>query len=921
MTKIILPGAWELTATNPTCELYAMYVPTTWRQVANNLAQQRARLQGKSYRAVPVYSLDPLVVGSFPKIIKTLRNGWQKDNIPWLLATGTTGLSDLSDLGNLIKDWLIEEFSSLEDVESQLANLNNADWQWGNSQSYKLLHPQNKVETSNLYQAIPDYLAKEFLENPRVSFGVDEQYQLTFYRVVSLQGAELMSWPPCEVTVTKGKETTETAYISFVIEFVLQTVPWREKPIVYHHLSIRRWLTKPLKVPYPGVKAHIGDNRRWLDGQRQPFCFIPLTMNRYGKEVKWPQAISNLLSLNDSQLPDANNFVSNPNHNWSGVNTIPSGIQAAIAYTSKLGEPPCFPGVSPQDLASLDQAIEAHLPVQRVGEAERVTGNVFIFWPLEKPKQKIFRPRANEDNQSTKPKKAKKSNDPNHSHTPMLRPKLAAPAVFREAENPLHTILILWETPQCRDALIAEICQLLYLSPTKVENIYQGLYGSLYIKTQHVCDLTQDLEIKHFSEVRKNYQQQRPDLLVERINKITEFIPQTKELSGALIEIRRKPRISEADPKLAWRIGAMKAGYLNQHIHRITTENDAEKLKKSGLEPVKRAVSDLLRQFGILPDTPLINPKKDGIDPDVWLTCFYVLRRTRKTNAENIPKTVVLMIRVNPITAKVELTTPDLFKEQGWISYPVGLAHLLNEDWDSNSYDESNEELDDEQKRQEQTKEQRLINKFVAECLQECLNTPITDNKPPRVLFMAEALNARKMLNWLQNQNLLNNDPLQALKQYLSQQEINRLWVVRLRIADTGEVPVAIVKDSPGSRTSGVYRWRSVCDDGERSLYLSVRKALYTERGTTILQKNQSRLDNGSRQPGRARILEIALIYHPEIKGDKLAHFVHSLRSRWPYFANDVSLPLPFPFAIKAKEYAVSTKDPVESSETDDSNF
>jgi hypothetical protein len=572
-------------------------------------------------------------------------------------------------------------------------------------------------------------------------------------------------------------------------------------------------------------------------------------------------------------------------------------------------------------LASLDQAIEARLPVQRVGEAERLTGNIFIFWPLEKPKQKIVPLLVDEDIQSPKPKKAKKSDNPNHSHTPMLRPKLAAPAVFREAENPLRTILILWETPQCRDALIAEICQLLYLSPAKVENIYQGFYGSLYIKTQHVGDLTQDLEIQHFSEARQTYQQQRPNLLVERINQITTSLPQTKELSGALIEIRQKPRISEADPKLAWRIGAMKAGYLNQHIHRITTKTDAGKLKKSGLEPVKRAVSDLLRQFGILPDTPLINLKKDGIDPDVWLTCFYVLRRTRKTNAENIPKTVVLMIRVNPITAKVELITPDLFKEQGWISYPVGLAHLLDEDWDSNSYDESNEELDDGQKRKEQTKEQRLINKFVAECLQECFNTPITDNKPPRVLLMAEALNARKMLNWLQNQNLLTNDPLQALKQYLSQEQINRLWVVRLRIADTGEVPVAIVKDSPGSRTSGVYRWRGVCDDGERSLYLSVRKALYTERGTTILQKNQSRLDNGSRQPGRARILEIALIHHPEIKGDKLAHFVHSLRSRWPYFANDVSLPLPFPFAIKAKEYAVSTKDPVESSQTENSNF
>ncbi|MEH2072060.1 MAG: RNaseH domain-containing protein [Nostoc sp.] len=595
------------------------------------------------------------------------------------------------------------------------------------------------------------------------------------------------------------------------------------------------------------------------------------------------------------------------------------GVQAAIAYTSKLGDPPCLGGVSPQDLASLDRAIEARLPVQRVAEAEKVTGNVFIFWPSDKPKKKIVPLLAGKDKQSPKPKKAKKSEDPNHSATPMLRPKLAAPAVYRKLENPLHTILILWETLQCRNALIDEICKLLYLSPTNVDNIYEGVYGSLCIKTQHVGDLTQNLEIKSFSEARRTYQQQRPDLLAERINKITAFLPPTKELSGALIEIRPKPPITEADPKLAWRIGAIKAGYLNQHIHRITTKTDPNKLKKSGLEPVKQAVSDLLRQFGILPDTPLINSKKDGIDIDVWLTCFYVLRRTRKTNAENIAKTVVLMIRVNPLTAKVELTTPDLFNKQGWVSYPVGLAHLSDEDWDANSYDESNEELDEEQKRKEQTKEQRLINKFVAECLQDCLNTPITDKKSPRVLFMAEAQNARKMLNWLQNQNLLTNDPLQTLKQHLSQEEINRLWIVRLRVADNGEVPVAIVKDSPGSRTSGVYRWQNICDDGERSLYLSVRKPLNTEKH--ILRTWQSRLDNGSRQAGKAKILEIALIHHPQIKSDKLAHFVHSLRSRWPYFANDVVLPLPFPFAIKAKEYAVSTKDPVEFSETDDSNF
>lgn len=62
-------------------------------------------------------------------------------------------------------------------------------------------------------------------------------------------------------------------------------------------------------------------------------------------------------------------------------------------------------------------------------------------------------------------------------------------------------------------------------------------------------------------------------------------------------------------------------------------------------------------------------------------------------------------------------------------------------------------------------------------------------------------------------------------------------------------------------------------------------------------------------------LLEIAVVYHPEIESDQLADFVHNLRDRWPYFANQVSLPFPFPFATKAKEYAVGAKDLIEFEE------
>ncbi|MDF5720604.1 MAG: DUF3962 domain-containing protein [Rhizonema sp. PD37] len=115
------------------------------------------------------------------------------------------------------------------------------------------------------------------------------------------QGAELMSWPPSRVPLIKYNKQVGTADISFYIRFKLQTVPWRNEPIIYHQLSIRRWVTEPLKnLPYKGATTYIGDNRRWLDGLSQAFCFIPLDMKRPGREAKWHRAISELLRINDS---------------------------------------------------------------------------------------------------------------------------------------------------------------------------------------------------------------------------------------------------------------------------------------------------------------------------------------------------------------------------------------------------------------------------------------------------------------------------------------------------------------------------------------------------------------------------------------------------------------------------------------------
>ncbi|BAZ02831.1 hypothetical protein NIES37_68440 [Tolypothrix tenuis PCC 7101] len=930
--KYILPGAWELTQ-DEQYELFSLHAPIAWQQVAKSLAQKRVKLLGKGYPSVPVYSLDRIISASFPRIVQTVRHGWQRPGVPWLLAAER---AELFDLPGLIKDWLREEFSNYlgdDEVESIFDKLDDSAWQWEEEPTiYPLQLPaKNPYNIDIRFQAIPDYLAMKFLEKPQVIFGWDNQYQLTFYRVVSLnQGAELMSWPPSQVPLIKNQKSVGTANISFVINFKLQTVPWRNQPIIYHQLSIRRWITEPKEsLPYRGVTAFIGDNRRWLDGKSQPFCFIPLaikqTMTSQGREPRWPRAISELLKINDSPLPDPNTLASEPVYNWSAFAPDPIGIQAAIAYDTRYrGDVPCLPGVSPLDLASLDRAIQnlieqENFPVRRVGEAVKKSGVYLPFWGTGKPQKKGSKELKNPDDLST----------------PMLRSKIAAPVTFSSSENSPNTILILWETKECRDALIAEICKLLLLLPkgeaktyetipgiTGEETIYESPYGCLHIKTQHVLDLTQIFDVDNPSVAGNNRQQRRINLMDKRIHQIISYLPKPEGLSGALIEIKPKPLIPESDPKLALRIGVMQAGYVNQHIHALTNrkKNGEEYVTKDAPNRVQRAVSDLIRQFGILP-APLIDTEKDGIDPNMWLTCFHVLRRTRKTTANNKAFTVALMVRVNPVTGTVQVTTPYLFATQGWVVYPEALGYLLNEKWNpDSSADETSSDISNEQQSGDIRSEQQLLSKFVTDCLRDCLNTPIADEKLERVLFMAEAQNARQMLTWLRNPELPANDLPDEFKRHMTESEINRLLVVRLRFGGGGEVPLGIVKGSPGSRISkgGVFCWQDVCDDKETALYLSLRELLNTEQGTNTLQQKQSRLDNGKLQAGNPKPLEIAIIHHPGIERDQLACFVHNLRGRWPYFAHDVSLPFPFPLATLAKEYAVSARDVVEFVDLED---
>ncbi len=388
----------------------------------------------------------------------------------------------------------------------------------------------------------------------------------------------------------------------------------------------------------------------------------------------------------------------------------------------------------------------------------------------------------------------------------MLDPTIATPA-FRECEHIPDTILILYDTQPCRDKLIEEMGKLLswqpveepteYTTPgggTGEEQVDEGDFGSLCLKTQHVLGITNKLDLDSNNN--------RVAAINERVNEIRQFVPEVPQdkLWGALV-----------------------------------------------------ALSSLC---------------KDQIT---------------------------------------------------WLSYPKALQNLLNERWDPDSVaDEIAPEGDEETNSTETQRDQNACNQFVTKCLRDCLYTPIDKENKPGVLFMVAAQNARKLLPWLKNPQLPNDFPNSL--QNMIESERKRLWLVRVRDKTNGEVPVNIVETEKvkdfGGRATGVFRWENICDNEEQEIFLSLREGLDTEQN--LLRTSESRLENGKKGAGSKPLLEIAILHNPGIEAEKLACFVHSLRKRWPYFSSSVSLPFPFPFAKKAKEYAVSAQDEPEEEPEDE---
>ncbi|MBW4639813.1 MAG: DUF3893 domain-containing protein [Gloeocapsa sp. UFS-A4-WI-NPMV-4B04] len=565
----------------------------------------------------------------------------------------------------------------------------------------------------------------------------------------------------------------------------------------------------------------------------------------------------------------------------------------AIAYHSRLGKHPCKPGVSIKDIGILNAHIAAHLRLRRAGEIVPI--------PINKT-------------QRTSPQNREELNIVMH------RPSVATSSLFM-SRFPLETILILYLNPKTKDELIKEIRTVLRLNRELEVSVtetplgimrtveYASELGDLFRIQIQTLGGEQLISALSLEDTDKIPGERAIEAAKARIEFFKQVVPKPVGRSGAILEIFEPDYYSEnADPYKASKIALMQIGYVNQRIHPLVEETEAQ---EADAARVRNAVADLLSQAGVLPEQHFI--KADDFMPErMWLTCCLVIRRTSTTTWSGLPSLVVVMVRVNPFLAEVEFTTPSLKQQdrgnRGWVPSWEIYNHLLTENWDSQLYEFGEEDLSVEETQVEES-DQRLLNIFLADCLKDCLTTPIDNETKPHILLMMDGQNARGTFKWLQNPNLRCGEFPNVLSRNIQRQNYQkRLHIVRcLTKGGTLETPPwNPVGSNAGSRHYGLYAWSNVCDNPNRLIYLGLRELLNSEQG--VLKVNQSRLDSGKRPAGNPPLLEYDVI-HSSLDTVTLIRFLENLRSRWAYFSGTTSLPFPFPYAKHAKDYAISLRD------------
>ncbi len=881
--------------------LHTLPFPHDWRQAVLELHKH-----GRGYvdriKHIPLRRLNAAIRAVAPDLVSVTQRVEPGEDTPWIYANTEYGPAVMAAL---VAAWLRDmqpDDEAFQEVSHTFRELDptSLTLRWEPAMVDLLDHtmsPGGTIEPhQRLFRLLPEAIAERIEKLPPYQHDGE---RVTFYRVATDYGAELMSWPPREYTPSDRDGRASTWSYSGYIKITLHTVPFSPIPRLHLHTGIRRWVRKPdFWMPANRrITVYLRTTSPWLIGSPMSarFATDQLAYDRKTSGVRWevggPAGMLKQLERTKA-FPPANELRQDPLR-WLTGNPA-DNVTAGVAYHTMMGYHGVGAGLMPMERQRLTEWAAAAF------EPEFVRAPDFVRSSLSSRVKRTLkqRPSMPTGDDATADKIAAttaKIDEVTVENALQRRTKLGAAL---DGELVIH---ILDQTPQVRAELVRAAEQHLGLQDhrTVVENDAWQWHTpqlAVSITAERLSALGRPLgdgtAPRRGKETEKAVNDRRALIAAKLAS-----VPKSTRLVFVELE-GRKAFTPATDPKVAIRLGCADAACVTQFITPVSRTAGYDDDDDEGALPHRAlaAFADGLRQLGarLVPDHSL----GEAIPSDLNQIAFWMVKRNSDGRSKQTQFTpVAILLRHGESRVMGRALGMD-----SWVSYPELLLHLTNRIRGA-----------DERKRaQQQADTARFLRKTLF----------LVRNEPTLVLSCAQ--NARTYWDWLQNKTVckdaikLGELPIQRLDMHGK-----NLRHVRIRTSDRNETPQwwAPEDDSHAGFASGLWVPDAAPDDNRvfastanksRTLKLS-RDATKLTRHANAQGKSVINPKHPAQIPDLLEIATLGLATgdNPET----WAMYVH--QQRFPDDVRDgLHMPLALHLAQLAADYALTQDEEAEQMPT-----
>lgn len=584
------------------------------------------------FRQPPLRRLNSLFEAMAPGVLATGRNAGADGRLPWLYARETVPREVLAPL---IGTWASGMARSDDEDESEDSNLEERllvdelaattphlpAWE---VESVDLTETVTSAggtaePAGRLYGLLPEAIAFRLAARPFRVGGAT----LHFRVAESGNGTRLVSWPP-----RRYEHRGQTWYYSARVTIAVHTVPFAPRFRVHVSTGVRRWATRLEVMPHrlTGTTVLFDVPLPWSAGADRGYRLTPNTLgyDRQRREIAWRRhSPAPLLPELDivRRYPRPTELFTSPEKWINGRGDVAAGL----VYHPQLGPHGVGSGLMPRERAELDAWVEEGLrPVlRRADDLTRVTRH---------------------NTPALLPRAVRKG----VPDTREVRRSLQRRAALARALNgrPLE-IEILWQSPQTRDALLAELPKLIGLPPgptvTSEGDVQQWRTEGVEItvRSRPAGSLAGALPIAQDRSRRRAVRlaeaiEERSALVARRM------APPDGDVGVVVAEIAGKDRFEgapDSDPKHALRVAWARRGWLSQFVNLPADAADTLDHR------ARWTWLDAFRQIGAIGPPP--HRVGDGIPGHLQYAALWLVRYTRK-GPTRCPTRRLVAVRVRP---------------------------------------------------------------------------------------------------------------------------------------------------------------------------------------------------------------------------------------------------------------------------------